>query len=66
MVAEARKPKPRELSREEGRAIVDQQARERLGMSGDEFMRKWDAGYFAADPDRRDVMHVATLLDLAR
>lgn len=66
MVAEVRKSKPHELSREEGRRIVDRQAREYLGMSGDEFMRKWDAGYFAADPDRRDVMHVATLLELAR
>jgi hypothetical protein len=36
----------RERSFEEGRELFDRQARLRLGMSGEEFLRAWDAGEF--------------------
>lgn len=58
--------KPQELSQEEGRAILDRQARHYLGMSGDEFMRAWNAGEFDDDSDRPEVMRVAMLIGLAR
>jgi hypothetical protein len=56
----------RELSREEGRELFDRQAMRYLKMSGEEFVRAWDAGEFD-DPDSSpDVMRVAMLLPLVR
>lgn len=49
------------LSREEGRKLLDRQARRHLGMSGEEFIRTWKAGEFK-DPDRPEIMRVAFLL----
>lgn len=57
--------KARELTREEGRELFDRQAERYLGMSGDEFLRAWDAGAFE-DPDSSEVMRIAMLLPLAR
>jgi hypothetical protein len=54
-----------ELSEEEGRALFDQQARKYMGMSGDEFLRKWDAGEIE-DPDRSEVLTVAFLIPFVR
>lgn len=54
----------REVSREEGLAIIDRQARRYLNMSGEEFARRWQAGEFKDDPDRPGLMHVAMLLPL--
>jgi hypothetical protein len=56
----------RELTREEGLALLDREARRRLCMSAEEFIRAWDAGQFDDDPDRPDVMYVAMLLPFAR
>jgi hypothetical protein len=53
------------LTQEEGIALLDQQARKYLGMSGEEFMRKWEAGEIE-DPDRTDVLRVAFLIPLAK
>jgi len=58
--------KPQELSREEGRALLDRQARYFLGISGDEFVRAWDAGEFDDDPDRPEVMNVVMLIGFAK
>lgn len=60
----------RELSRDEGRALFDRQARRYLDMSGEAFLRKWDAGEFG-DPDDRTknppgVMQLAMLLPFVR
>lgn len=55
-----------ELTQEEGRALLDEVAREYLGMSGDEFLRAWDAGEFDGDADRPEVMRVAMLIPLGR
>jgi hypothetical protein len=50
-----------EITREEGLAMFERQARERLGMSGEEFLRKWDAGEID-DPDRNDVTMLVMLV----
>jgi hypothetical protein len=54
-----------ELSEDEGRALFERQARKYLGMSGDEFLRKWDAGEID-DPDRSEVLTVVFLIPLVR
>lgn len=59
-----------ELSQEEGRELFDRAAWHHLGISGEEFMRRWDAGYYD-DPDDRtknppEVMEVGMLMNLAR
>lgn len=54
-----------ELSEEEGRALFDEQARKYMGMSGDEFLRKWDAGEIE-DPDRSEVWTVVFLIPFVR
>lgn len=41
-----------EMSREEGRKMIDRQARRYLGMSGEDFIHRWNAGDFG-DPDDR-------------
>ncbi len=56
----------REYTAAEGRAIFDEAARCHLGMSGDEFLRRWDAGEFADDPDRPEVIDVAMMIPLVR
>lgn len=60
----------RELSSDEGRGLLDRQAQHYLGVSGEEFVRAWEAGEYG-DPDDRTknspgVMRVAMLLPFAR
>lgn len=55
-----------EMTREEARAFFDEQARAWLGISGEEFIRRWDAGAFDDEPERSDVMNVAMLLPFGR
>lgn len=62
--------KVRELSREDGRKLLDRQARRYLDVSGDEFIRRWDAGEYG-DPDDRSknppaVMRLGMLLPFVR
>lgn len=54
----------RELTRKESRRLFDRQARRVLGISGEEFVRKWERGEFR-DPDRPDVARVVMLLPFA-
>jgi len=56
--------KIQELSREEGRKLLDEVAKHYLNMSADEFARRWDAGEFVGE-ERPEVMRVAMLLPLA-
>ena len=51
MTTTARKRRRRkyELSEEEGRALFDKEARRLFGMSGDEFLAKYDAGEIDVD-----------------
>jgi hypothetical protein len=57
------------LSPEKRRAFFDQQARALMGLSGAEFLRRWDAGEFEAvadDPDHPEIMHLALLIPFGR
>jgi hypothetical protein len=54
-----------EVSREEGRVMFDRAAQEALGMSGDAFFAKWDAGEYE-DTDDPAVTRVAMLIPFAR
>ena len=40
-----------EATEEEGRAMLDGAAREALGISGQEFLAKWDAGDYEGSGD---------------
>ena len=57
-------PRPRELTPEEARAEFDRRARQLLGMSGAEFLRRYDAGEVDDDDDR--VAELAFLSPLGR
>jgi hypothetical protein len=54
----------RYLTPDEGQELFDRQARRYLKMSGEEFLRRWEAGEFDHDPDRPDIMRVAMLIPL--
>jgi hypothetical protein len=54
------------LTPEEAWDVFDRAARDDLSMSGEEFLRRWDAGAFRADPDQPGVMDVAMLIPLVR
>jgi hypothetical protein len=57
----------KELTREEGFALLDRQARRLLDMSGAEFIAAWDAGAFNGNtPERPEVVTVAMLLPFGR
>jgi hypothetical protein len=54
-----------EVSRKEGRDMLDRAAREVLNISGDEFLDRWDAGEYE-DADDPAVTRVAMLIPFAR
>lgn len=54
----------RQVSAAEGERLLDEQARRYLGLTADEFARRWAAGELDPD-DQPDVMRVAMLLPLA-
>lgn len=57
----------RELNEEEGRALFDRVARYYLGMSGEEFLDKWDAGEIDFDgPQHSDIVPVYMVIPFAR
>ena len=58
-------PPIHEVSPEEGWEILDRQARERLGMSGEEFIRKWEANEFE-DPDQSDIIFLSFMIPFTR
>lgn len=53
------------LTEKEGRELLDREAQRCLGISGDEFIRRWDAGEFANDA-RPEVFRVSVLRSLGR
>ena len=57
-------PEVQVLTREESRAYFDQQARELMGMSGAEFLRRYDAGEFDDILDDIDHMEIMRLVML--
>jgi len=57
----------RELSPEETLAFFDDKARSLLGISGEEFRRRWRAGDYdeiADDPEHSDIMYLVLLGDV--
>ncbi len=56
-----------ELTPELGRELFDRRAREWLGISGEEFLRRWDAGeYRNADEECHEAIRLASMMPLAR
>ena len=53
-----------ELTPEQGRQLFDRMARERLGMSGEEFLAAWHSGRLAED-DRPEVVELSMLIPFA-
>ncbi len=53
-----------ELTREEGHRLFDERSRQYTGMSGEEFLRRLDAGELDLDDD--DVLAVWMLVPFAR
>jgi len=54
---------------DEGRALFDYQARKLLNISGEEFLRRWDAGEYrdlADAPGQRHIMRLAMLIPFGR
>jgi hypothetical protein len=57
------------ISAEESRAIFDHQARTLMGMSAEEFLRRWDIGEFQDvfdTPGHEDLTSLVMLMPLAR
>jgi hypothetical protein len=53
------------LNEAESRAHFDRQARRLLGVSGEEFLRRYDAGEYAKPKDNRELRAVMKLAMLA-
>ena len=57
------------LTLEEGQIQFDAAVRRRMGISGEEFIRRWDAGEYAEIADtegHRHIMNLAGLIGFAR
>jgi hypothetical protein len=54
----------RVLSVKEGRALFDRHTRKELGISGVEFLRRWDAGEYQPVPDTPEGRKVGRLVML--
>jgi hypothetical protein len=52
------------LSASEGRAMFDRQAQRELGISGEEFLRRWDAGLYRPIPDTPEGRKIGRLVML--
>jgi hypothetical protein len=55
----------RELDDAQSWELFDNAAQHYLGISGEEFLARWDSGYYE-DPDQPEVMSVVMLLPFAR
>lgn len=51
-----------ELSGQEGLELLDLRARRHLGISGEEFLRRWKAGHYGDEPEEIEVAYVSMLL----
>jgi hypothetical protein len=62
-------PEGRYVTPDEGRAIFDAEARRVMGMSGEEFIRRWEAGEYNEIADTAGNLHImdlAMLIPLVR
>lgn len=55
-------PGIRVLTLEEGRAFFDRRAQSELGISGEEFLRRWDRGDYRPVPDTAEGRKVGRLV----
>ncbi|WP_159039133.1 hypothetical protein [Streptomyces sp. JHA19] len=55
-----------EVDYSEGAEILDRVARRKLGISGEEFVRRWDSGEYAGAEENVKAQEVADLLPFAR
>jgi hypothetical protein len=58
----AHEPGPDEMTLDEGWELLNARAQMYLGISGMEFLNRWDAGDYDDDPDRPEVMNVAAVI----
>jgi len=56
----------KELTLEDGRKLLDKQARRYLNMSGSELIKKWEAGDFGDNADRPEIMRLVMLIPFAK
>jgi hypothetical protein len=57
------------ITPEEGRQMFEVLAQEQMGMSGEEFIRRWEAGEYDEIADKaghRHIMELALMIPLAR
>ena len=62
-------PTTQTLTADEGRTLFDEAARRELGMSGEEFIRRWDQGEFREivnGPEHRTLMRLVMLMPFGR
>jgi hypothetical protein len=59
-------PEVHELTAEEGQALFDRTARKLLGISGSEFLTRWDRGDYEREREEMAVTKVAMLIPFAR
>ncbi len=52
------------LAPEEGRRMFDAAVRDRMGISGEEFIRRWEAGEYWEISDREGFRHIGDLIML--
>ncbi|MEA2641431.1 MAG: hypothetical protein QOF51_2825 [Chloroflexota bacterium] len=54
------------VSEEEGRAIFDAEARKLMNVSGEEWVRRYDAGEYDDDPRHEEIVELSLLLPFFR
>jgi len=54
------------VDQKEGYEILDEAAKKYLGISAEEFLKRWDAGDYAGKADTTEVMRVVSLIHFAR
>lgn len=60
-------PPPEEINNEDAQRIFDEVAQRKLGISGEDFLRRWDEGRFAnLSEENPRVQEVAMLIPLVR
>lgn len=59
-------PEVVEVGYSEGVEILDRAARRKLGISGEEFIRRWDSGDYSGDQENVKAQEVADLLPFVR
>ncbi len=62
--ADAQVPPMIEVTPEEGRRLFDDAARQVMGMSGEEFIRRWEAGEYWGIADADGHRHIGDLISI--